>query len=161
MIEINRKLLPGWYGIDDLFPEIREFPAVLDIFGTREEVERVLAQRKVHLADISHYMSVDNFDASITVGITHLRGAPAHVLYLDIIHELIHVKQHEQGLDLYDRTVSYVDRKTEIDAYEVTVREARKIGLSDREIFDYLRVEWITREEHERLARRLNVSFGE
>ena len=79
---------------------------------------------------------------------------------MDIIHELCHVKQHLQGRDLYDRSRAYVDRETEIEAYEITVKEARRIGLDDNAILDYLCVSWITPEEHERLARRLGVGGG-
>jgi len=47
---------------------------------------------------------------------------------------------------------------TEIEAYEITVREARRIGLTDDVILDYLRVSWITPEEHKRLATKLGVN---
>jgi hypothetical protein len=50
-----------------------------------------------------------------------------------------------------------VDRDTEIEAYLVTVREARRLGLNDEAIADYLRVSWLTPQEHQRLARILNV----
>ena len=103
-------------------------------------------------------MFVDNDDATINIGRMHLKASEAEVLYLDIIHELVHVRQHREGLDLYDRSVSYVDRKTEIEAYVVTIKEARSIGLNDKQILDYLTVEWITPEEHKRLAQRLNVA---
>ena len=62
--------------------------------------------------------------------------------------------------DLYDRSKAYVDRETEIEAFEYTINEARKIGLSEEEILDYLSVEWITPEEYRRLADRLGVGFG-
>ena len=79
---------------------------------------------------------------------------------LDIIHELVHVRQQREGLDLYDRSKAYVDRETEIEAYEYTINEARRIGLSEEEILDYLTVEWITLEEYRRLADRLGVGSG-
>jgi predicted SprT family Zn-dependent metalloprotease len=103
-------------------------------------------------------MFVDNDDGSITIGLTHLRQASDEFLYLDIIHELCHVKQHLQGRNLYDRSKAYVDRETEIEAYQVTVQEARRIGLKDEAIANYLRVSWISPEEHKRLVRRLDVT---
>jgi hypothetical protein len=105
-------------------------------------------------------MFVDNKDGSITIGLAHLRTSPDDILYLDIIHELCHVQQHRQGRNLYDQSRAYVDRDTEIEAYLVTVREARRIGLNDKAIADYLRVAWITPQEHQRLARRLNVTIN-
>ena len=80
--------------------------------------------------------------------------------HLNIIHELVHVRQQRDGMDLYDRSKAYVDRETEIEAYEYTIKEARRIGLSKEEILDYLSVEWITPEEYRRLANRLGVDFG-
>jgi len=56
-----------------------------------------------------------------------------------------------------DRRYAYVDRPTEIEAYEVAVRVARRLKMRDQEIADYLRVEWTSRAEHERLCRRLGV----
>ena len=69
----------------------------------------------------------------------------------------MHVKQQREGLDLYDKSTSYVDRQTEIDAYKVAVTEARRIGFDDAQILDYLWVEWITPEEHKRLAESLGI----
>ena len=113
----------------------------------------------VSVADIPYEIFVDNDDATITIGLTYLRQTSDDItLYLDIIHELCHVKQHLQGRDLYDRSKAYVDRETEIEAYEITVREARRIGLTDDAILDYLRVSWITPEEHKRLATKLGVN---
>ena len=112
----------------------------------------------VFVVDNPYEMYVDNDDASITIGLTYLRSASDEFLYLDIIHELCHVKQHLQGLNLYDRSKSYVDRETEIDAYRITVQEARRIGLNEDAISSYLRVAWITDEEHKRLTRRLDVT---
>src|SRR2546427_11278172 len=78
-------------------------------------------------------------------------------LYLDTLHELVHIRQWHEGKKLWDRRYSYVDRPTEVEAYKFAVEVARKRGMSDREIADYFRVEWTSREEHERLCRRLGV----
>ena len=86
-----------------------------------------------------------------------MKNSDKKILYLDIVHELVHVKQQRQGLDLYDKSYSYVDRPTEIEAYTIAVEEARRLGMNDNEIFDYLHVEWISREEHKRLASRVGV----
>ena len=105
-------------------------------------------------------MFVDNDDGTINIGVQHLKASDPEVLYLDIIHELVHVRQQREGLDLYDRTKAYVDRETEIEAFEFTIKEARRIGMSEEEILDYLSVEWITPEEYRRLADRLGVGSG-
>jgi len=154
---INRGLEPGQYRLEDVYGDIRAYDILQTIFADRDEVERVIADTRVFVVDKPREMYVDNDDGSITIGMAHLRSASDEFLYLDIIHELCHVKQHLQGRNLYDRSKSYVDRETEIEAYEVTIREARRIGLSEEAIVNYLHVGWITPEEHERLVRRLGV----
>lgn len=105
------------------------------------------------------YMHVKNTDASVVIGRDHLKNSEKNILYLDIIHELVHVKQQRQGLDLYDDSYVYVDRPTEIEAYEIAVEEARNLGMNDHEIFDYLHVEWISSIEHRRLASRVGIKI--
>ncbi|MHB9098845.1 MAG: hypothetical protein ACYC5X_13600 [Syntrophales bacterium] len=155
---INRRLGPGQYLLAEVFADIRAYAVLQAIFADADEIDWVMAHIKVVVVDRPREMFVDNDDGSITIGLTHLRSASDEILYLDIIHELCHVKQHLQGRNLYDRSKAYVDRETEIEAYEVTVREARRIGLNDDAIANYLRVSWITPEEHRRLADRLEVT---
>jgi hypothetical protein len=145
---INRGLELGQYSLEEVFADIRACKILSAIFADAEEIDGVMA----------HEMFVDNDDASITIGLTHLREASDEFLFLDIIHELCHVKQQMQGRNLYERKKAYVDRETEIEAYRITVQEARRIGFNDDAIANYLRVSWITPEEHERLLRNLDVT---
>jgi hypothetical protein len=154
---INRWLEPGQYRLEEVFADIRSYGILYTIFAGTEEIDQVIAHNRVFVVDHSYEMFVDNKDGSIIIGLAHLRTSPDNILYLDIIHELCHVQQLRQGRNLYDQSRAYVDRDTEIEAYLVTVREARRIGLNDEAIADYLRVAWLTPQEHQRLARRLNV----
>ena len=158
IFRIHRRVEPGQYRLVELFWDIRTYGILSAIFADAEEIDGVMAHTKVFVVDRPNEMFVDNDDGSITIGLTHLRQASDEFLYLDIIHELCHVKQHLQGRNLYDRSKAYVDRETEIEAYQVTVQEARRIGLKDEAIANYLRVSWITPEEHKRLVRRLDVT---
>ncbi len=158
MTPINRQVSPGHYKLPDIFPNIKQIPILMEIFESDAEIKDVLARTTVIISDKPRYMKVDNDDGSILIGFYHIRHSEAEIVYLDIIHELVHVKQHRQGLNLYDRSKAYVDRQTEIDAYTLTVKEAKRIGLTDKQILDYLNVEWITPEEHLRLAKKLNIS---
>ena len=152
---IRRQLNAGEHRLTDIFADIRDCAALAAIFSGPEEIDQVIAETKIFLVDQPWEMFVDNDDGSITIGLSYLREASEEYLYLDIVHELCHVKQHLQGKDLYDRSKAYVDRQTEIDAYRVTVEEARHLGWNDEAIACYLQVSWITPEEHRRLARRL------
>ena len=158
VFRINRCLEPGQYNLSEVFTDIRNYDILPAIFADAEEINEVMAKTKVYVVEGPFEMFVDNDDGSISIGMRHLRRSSDEILYLDIIHELCHVKQHLRGRDLYDRHNAYVDRETEIEAYQVSVQEARRIGLNDKDICDYLRVSWITPEEHKRLVHRLGVA---
>lgn len=159
-IRIHRELPPGRYRLEEVHPQIRSFGVLKEIFPDEAEREKVLAELDVYVVDEPRQMYVDNNDGSIVIGHGHLSHFSQEIIHLDIVHELCHVRQHLQGRDLYDRRHAYVDRPTEIEAYELTVREARRIGFTEEAILDYLRVPWITAEEHRRLAVRLGVGLG-
>jgi hypothetical protein len=157
-IRVNNDVENGIYAIEEIFVNLKNTAILLKIFETRENLDNVFETISVIVNEKTHYMHVQNDDASIVIGKDHLRNSAKKILYLDIIHELVHVKQQRQGIDLYDKSYSYVDRPTEIEAYAIAVEEARKLGMDDHEIFDYLHVEWISHDEHKRLASKVGVS---
>ncbi len=83
----------------------------------------------------------------IVIGESHLRESPALILYLDIYHELCHIRQRHAGMELFDRSEDYVRRPTEVEAYRFAVDEARRIGASDAFLREYLKVEWVSEED--------------
>ncbi len=93
----------------------------------------------------------------IVVGESHLRTSPELVLFMDIYHELCHVLQRQGGAELWPPGVSYVQRWTEVEAYRFVVQEARALGVPNSFLRDYLRVEWITDDEHRELLRELGI----
>ena len=156
-IKVNRDIQDGHYNLEDIFENLKSVEILLKVFKSKEILDDVFEKTVVIVDDSSHYMHVKNEDASIVVGKDHLKNSEKKILYLDIIHELVHVKQQRQGLDLYDSSYHYVDRPTEVEAYEIAVEEARRLGMNDYEIFDYLHVEWISPDEHKRLASRVGI----
>jgi hypothetical protein len=94
----------------------------------------------------------------IVIGHGHLTESPALTLFLDIFHELCHVLQRQAGRELFAEGLSYVERTTEIDAYQFVVDEARRLGVSDAVLRDYLLVEWIDETEFRQLLRAVGVS---
>lgn len=78
-------------------------------------------------------------------------------IYLDIIHELTHIKQFMEGQELFDVHYGYTERPTEIEAYSRAVEEARNLGLSDERICMYLKTEWMSERDLKLLAQKLNV----
>ena len=157
MIKINRDITPGNYSLTEIFNGLQEVDILIKVFKTKEELDDVFLKTKVIVEESDHYMYVKNEDATVVIGFKHLKNSDSKILYLDIVHELVHVMQQRQGLDLYDKSYAYVDRPTEIEAYEIAVLEAKNLGMNEKEIFDYLHVEWITPEEHKRLATHVGL----
>ena len=93
----------------------------------------------------------------IVVGRRHVSKSPAITVYLDILHELFHIFQRRAGRELWDVSRGYADSPTELEAYAFAVREARRLGASDRYLRNYLEVDWIDRKEHARLVKNLGI----
>jgi hypothetical protein len=155
--KINRELLGGRYKLREVFSGLEGVEPLTKCIGNSGLLEKIVERTEVTLTEDTNYMYVNDEDGSLVVGLSYLKTADARYLYLDVIHELVHVKQYLDGRELFDESYSYVDRPTEIEAYRCTVEEARRIGMSDDALKDYLYVEWITRKEHERLLKALGV----
>jgi hypothetical protein len=93
----------------------------------------------------------------IVVGQSHLAESPAIMLFMDIYHELRHVVQRQDGAELWPPGLTYVQRPTEIDAYRLVVDEARRLGISTDFLKEYLKVEWISDEEHRELLAKMDL----
>ncbi len=142
----------------EYFKGFEKNPAVRGIFG--EETEEVLKNLKVGFIWFG-YMGVDDNDGHLMVNKRYLSSGNKEDIYLDVIHELCHVKQHMEGRDLFDPRYDYVDRPTEIEAYRYAVQEAKRIGLSAAKIRLYLKTEWMGTEDLDRLIRNIDVNLEE
>ncbi len=128
-----------------------------NIFG--RNVLRDLDELTVEVFPKDGFMGVSDEDGHIFASQYYLKDGDEWSVYLDIIHELVHVRQFKHGKNLFDSQFSYVDRPTEIEAYSLGVEEARRIGMTEEEIFDYLEVPWISEKEHHRLAKSAGVKL--
>ncbi len=100
---------------------------------------------------------VETSDDAIVVSQSHLRNSPLMDVYLDLIHEFLHILQRHQGRELWPSRLPYADRPTEVEAYSFSVAEARRLGVSDRYLQKYLEVPWIGRREFRHLLRNVGV----
>lgn len=139
----------------DYFKNFEKIEAVKEIFGTK--TEEVLRNLKVEFIGLFGYMGVDVSDGHLLINLRYLETGDKTDIYLDIIHELCHIKQYMDGRELFDSKYSYVDRPTEIEAYSLTVKEARRLGLSDERILLYLETEWMSKNDLKRLAGYLGI----
>jgi len=142
---------------NDFFEGFDKVEAVREIFG--DDTEKVLKELKVEFFSRRGYMGVSNEDGHLMVSVDYLRNGDERDIYLDVIDELVHVKQHRNGLELHDPRYGYCDRPTEVEAFGQAVKEARRIGMNDAEIFEYLHTEWMSEEDVKKLASALNVKF--
>lgn len=170
---IHRDLSPGRYGLDRVFPGLTKVEAFQQLGRSNGDHELLLkTEIEVVAQDIWMYVAPHEVPAGaragwkpvvskencVVVGHSHLSESPAMIVYLDILHELCHVLQRARGHELWDQKYAYVDRPTELEAYEVAVREARRLGVGDAFLRDYLHVEWVTARDFRRLLKHLGVS---
>ncbi len=140
----------------DCFKDFDKVAAVRGIFG--DKTTEVLSNLKVDFTLFSGYMYVDSSNGHLVVNSRYLKTGDKIDVYLDLIHELCHVKQFLEERDLFDPRYSYVERPTEIEAYRYAVQEARRLGLSDKRICEYLKTEWISDSDLKFLAKAVNVT---
>jgi hypothetical protein len=157
-IVINRARETGSFAFGEVFGGFESVDAVRAIF--LEGTGKVLADLKVDLKARQGYLHVDDETGHIVVSHEYLRKGDERYLYLDVIHELVHIKQLMEGKELFDSRYSYLDRPTEIEAYAAAAKEAERIGMALDEIIEYLRVEWVTEAEFQRLLMGIGIGDG-
>ena len=141
----------------DYFKGFEKVEAVRKIFG--DKTEEVLRNLRVEFGGRGGYMGVSDVDGHLLISVHYMKEGDIVDIYLDVIHELVHVRQFMEGKKLFDDNFSYVRRPTEVEAYQLAVKEAKKLGLSDERICEYLKTEWMSSKDLERLAEAVNVKL--
>ncbi len=171
---IARELAVGRHPLLTVFPGLDRLPPGMRIHPEEAVRRRLFDTTEIELvdADLWAYVAPRSMPAiprrewqpvispdvnCIALGAAHLRESDAMMLYLDIYHELCHILQRDAGAELWPPGVRYVDRWTEIEAYRFVVEEARRLGVDDAYLREYLRVDWISDEEHRDLLATLGV----
>jgi hypothetical protein len=154
---INRQSGIGIHNLNEVFGGLEYSPLFLKLLGTKEKVQEFIGSAHVWVSNTFGYMYVDPSNGYVIVSQKYLQKGETQSLYLDILHELVHVNQWHEGRDLYDRQYGYIDRPTELEAYGLVVVEAKRIGMSEKDIIDYLEVPWISKTELQDLAKKLGV----
>jgi hypothetical protein len=107
------------------------------------------------------FRMVETSEDVIVVSRSHFVNSPRIDVYLDVIHEFLHVLQKKQGREIWPRRrIPYADRPTEVEAYSFSIAEARRLGVPDAYLRDYLRVTWLSKAEHIRLLRNVGVTLA-
>jgi len=158
-VKIVRNVKVATEPFTDYFKDFENVDAVRGIF--REETEKVLANLRVEFSGRRGYMGVSEVDGHLIISADYLNKGDMADIYLDVIHELVHVRQFMEGKELFDHNYEYVERPTEVEAYRCAVQEARRLGLSDERICEYLKTEWMSDDDFKRLAKSVNVQGTE
>lgn len=149
--EVKRDIEIGVHKLPEIFKGLENVDALKKVFGGPEQLKDALENLPVRITKREGYMWVDEENSHICISFDYLSKADERHIYLDMVHELVHIKQMMDGKELFDKSYSYVERPTEIEAYKITVGEAKRIGMSDTEIMYYLSVEWIGHEDRVKL----------
>ena len=154
--EIERDVPIRLYPLTRFFKHFERVEALRGLFG--DKTEEVLKEMKVEFYSSRWgYMGVNDADGHIVISAYHMKHSPFRTLYLDIIHELFHIKQHMDGRKLFLDEFDYFDSPIEVEAYEFTIKEARRIGMNDKEIVDYLEVPWADKKDLAKFVKKLGL----
>lgn len=155
-VEIERNVPTKLYPLTRFFKGFEKIEALRELF--EEKTEEILKRTKVEFYSSRWgYMGVNEADGHILISAHHMKHSPFRTLYLDILHELFHTKQLMNGKKLFLDEFDYFDSPIEIEAYEFTVREAKRIGMTDKEIIDYLEVPWADNKQLMKFIEKLNL----
>ncbi len=158
-VRIQRDAPTKLYPFERFFRGFGDVAAIRGLFG--KQTVKVLRRQKVEFFSARFgYMGTSDVDGHLIISNRYLKEGSIRDVYLDIIHELCHVNQFRHHKPLFYPKLSYVDAPSEIEAYRFTVKEGKRIGMSDQELVDYLKVQWISPAEHRRLARRMGLALS-
>ncbi|MBP7148631.1 MAG: hypothetical protein KBD01_13920 [Acidobacteria bacterium] len=134
-----------------LLPHAAESPALRRIAVSPAVRQRLLRTTEVMIDREDGFAWVDTDAVRIVLTEAYYGSGDPLDLYLDLLHELTHIRQVFEGHDLWDPRFAYVDRITEIEGYAVAVEEGRRLGLTDEQVIEHLSNPWMTHADVVRL----------
>jgi hypothetical protein len=152
---VVRTLSRGEHQYRALLPRLAESPAARRIESRATPLDRLLDTARVRIEPGDGYIWVDDEAPAIVLIEDYYLHGGAIDLYLDLIHELTHLRQLAEGHDLWDERFLYVERPTEIEGYAVATEEGLRLGMTEAEIARHLSNPWMTHSD----VRRLNENI--
>ena len=151
---VVRGLECGLYPYRRLLPRFEESPTVRRIATAALPIGPLLDAAFVEIAEGEGFcfVNVENPEKPVIILFEsyYIQGNPLD-LYLDLAHELTHLRQHAEGKDLWDHELHYVDRPTEIEGYAVAVEEGVRLGMTEEQVVRHLSNPWLSPMETARL----------
>ncbi len=153
---VVRTLSSGMHLYRSLLPRFEESPAVRWIESPTTQLGSLLDNARVRIKPGEGYVWVDvKIPAIVLIEEYYRQGNPLD-LYLDLVHELTHLRQLAEGKNLWDHSLAYVDRPTEIEGYAVAVKEGMRLGMNEDEVIRHLSNPWMTDAEVARLLANIH-----
>jgi len=153
---VVRALPRGDHPYRALLPRLAESPAARRIESSSIPLGRLLDSARVRIAPGDGYVWIDEEVPAIVLVEEYYRCGSPLDLYLDLIHELTHLRQLAEGSDVWDERFRYVERPTEIEGYAVAIEEGRRLGMTGAEIMSHLSNPWMTGTEVLRLRENVD-----
>jgi hypothetical protein len=158
---VVRGLPCGDYVYRKLLPRIDESPVRRRIETSKTPFDRLVDNAIVRIKKRERgYCYVDVLVPAVTVSEHYYLNGNDLDLYLDLAHELTHLRQNLEGENIWEHSIPYVDRPTEIEAYAVAIEEGRRLGMTDADIMTHLSNPWMSKEEIARLRNNIEEFLG-
>lgn len=152
---VIRTLSSGLHPYRSLLPRIEESPAARRVESPKTPISQLLDGARVQIRRREGFCYVDVRIPAIVLSEEYYFGGTPLDLYLDLVHELTHLRQLAEGENIWDHSLDYVDRPTEIEGYAVAVEEGIRLGMDELEVIRHLSNPWMSDGEVARL--RANI----
>jgi hypothetical protein len=152
---VLRTLGCGMHPYRTLLPGLEESPAARRIESHSIPLGPLMDEARVNIVLHEGYCYVDVKIPAIILAEDYYHRANPLDLYLDMTHELTHLRQLAEGKNLWDHSLHYVDRPTEIEGYAIAVEEGLRLGMTEDEIMHHLSNPWLSNAEVTRLRKNI------
>jgi hypothetical protein len=153
--QLCRTLGLGLHPYLDVFPRARESPGIRRALPNAVARQALLSDARVQISAAPGYAFIKTRTPCICLSWTYYQLGTDRDLYLDMLHELTHLRQLRDGANLWDPHFSYVDRITEIEGYAVAVEEGRRLGMTESELARHLHNPWMSAKDVVRLEQHI------
>lgn len=140
-----------------LLPGVAASPALTRITPDPAARAALLERAVVQIRNGRGFAFVDVEAPCIVLSEWYYREGRALDIYLDLLHELTHLRQLDEGYDLWDDRFPYVDRPTEVEGYAVAIEEGRRLGMSGEDVLHHLSNPWMSAEDVQRLLGHIDA----
>ena len=154
--QIIRTLERGPHPYRHILPRLEESRIVDRIATAAMPIASIMDAARVRITEGEDFCFVDVDEPAVILFENYYHNGNPLDLYLDLVHELTHLRQHAEGKDLWNHELHYVDRPTEIEGFAVAVEEGIRLGMTEEQVIRHLSNPWLSPEEVARLRRNID-----